>query len=68
MATSLTADDVLPLVACLTPQERVRLLRLIQAGHANEPDAYNRLPAGQDEFASAEEPLIRDAEGWQNVG
>jgi predicted RNase H-like HicB family nuclease len=29
MAKTLTADDILPLVASLTPQERVRLLRLI---------------------------------------
>ena len=68
MAKSLTADDILPLVACLTPQERVRLLRLIQTGQASEPDADNRLRPGQDEFASAEEPLIWDAEGWENVG
>jgi hypothetical protein len=29
MAKALTADDILPLVASLTPQERLRLLRLI---------------------------------------
>jgi mRNA interferase MazF len=27
MAKALTADDILPIVACLTPQERLRLLR-----------------------------------------
>ena len=36
MARALTADDILPLVASLTPQERVRLLR------------SNALPHGAD--------------------
>lgn len=68
MAKSLTADDILPLVACLTPQERIRLLRLIHAGRVNERDAYKTLPMARDEFSSDEEPLSWDAEGWENVG
>jgi hypothetical protein len=68
MAKSLTADDILPLVACLTPQERLRLLRLIGTGQVNERDLYKALPAARDEFSSEEEPLLWDAEGWENVG
>ena len=68
MGKSLSADDILPLVACLTPLERLRLLRLIHAGHVNETDVYKTLPSTQNEFSSDEEPLSWDAEGWENVG
>lgn len=69
MAKPLTADDILPLVACLTPQERLRLLRLInvRAG-VDQRDAYRALPPARDEFSSDEDPLSWDAEGWENVG
>ena len=69
MTKPLSADDILPLVACLTPQERVRLLRLIifRPG-ANDGDVYRALPHTQDEFASDEEPLAWDSEGWEDVG
>jgi hypothetical protein len=33
MAKTLTADDIFPLVVSLTPQERVRLLRLMALLH-----------------------------------
>ena len=38
MGKSLTADDILPLVAALAPEERVRLLRLIAS-----PEGRDRL-------------------------
>ena len=69
MAKSLTADDILPLLACLTPQERLRLLRLISVRPgANDGDAYRALPPKREEFSSNEEPLAWDSEGWEDVG
>ena len=69
MAKSLTADDILPLVACLTPEERLRLLRLISVRPgANEKGAYRGFPPKREEFSSDDEPLSWDAEGWEDVG
>jgi hypothetical protein len=64
----MTADDILPLVASLAPQERVRLLRLITSRPSPEAAAvYEAVPPGQDEFSSDEEPLAWEAEGWENI-
>lgn len=68
MAKPMTADDILTLVANLTPQERVRLIRLIttQRG-ANAAAVYDAVPPGRDEFSSDEEPLAWDAGEWEDV-
>jgi hypothetical protein len=68
MAKPLTADDILPLVACLTPQERVRLLRLIKAPLGSDAAAYSSVPPTADEFSADDDPLAWDGEGWENVG
>ena len=69
MAKPLSADDILPLVACLTPQERLRLLRLISVRPgADDRDAYRALSPIREEFSSDEEPLAWDSEGWEGVG
>jgi hypothetical protein len=68
MPKSLTADDLLPLVASLTPQERVRLLRLIASPQGADAPVYRSLPPSRDEFSSDDEPLAWDAEGWEVVG
>jgi hypothetical protein len=68
MAKILTADDILPLVASLTPQERVRLLRLIALPHDADAFVYRSVPPSGDEFSADEEPLAWDAEGWEDVG
>ena len=44
MAKSLTADDILPLVACLAPTERMRLLRLITAELLADETIYGSFP------------------------
>jgi hypothetical protein len=67
MAKALTADDILPLVASLTPRERVRLLRLIALPQGADADVYRSVPASRDEFSADEEPLAWDAEGWEDV-
>ena len=68
MAKPMTADDILPLVASLTPQERGRLLRLIASRpNADAAAEYGAVPPGQDEFSTDEEPLAWEAEGWEGV-
>ena len=68
MAKALTADDILPLVASLTPEERVRLLRLIALTQGADASVYKSLPPSRDEFSADEEPLAWDAEGWDDLG
>ena len=67
MAKTLTADDILPLVASLTPQERVRLQRLIALPQA-DASVYQSVPPARDEFSADDEPLAWDADGWEDVG
>jgi hypothetical protein len=67
MAKTLTADDILPLVASLTPRERVRLLRLIALPQGADEPVYRSVPPSCDEFATDDEPLAWDAEGWEDM-
>jgi hypothetical protein len=68
MAKALTADDILPLVASLTLQERVRLLRLIASPQGADASVYRSLSPSRDEFSADEEPLAWEAEGWEDIG
>jgi hypothetical protein len=68
MAKTLTADDILPLVASLTPRERIRLLRLIALPQGADASLYRLTPPSRDEFSADEDPLAWDAEGWEDVG
>ncbi len=68
MSNPMTADDILPLVAGLTPQERVRLIRLItEQPCANDAAVYREAPPGREEFSSDEEPLAWEAEDWKAI-
>jgi hypothetical protein len=67
MPRSLTADDVLPLVACLPPKERMRLLRFIEATLEAEETVYRTFPTARDEFVTDGETLAWDAEGWDDL-
>jgi hypothetical protein len=67
MPKALTADDILPLVASLTPQERVRLLRLIASPQGADAPVYRSVPLSRDEFSADEEPLAWEAEGWEEA-
>ena len=69
MSKHLTADDLLPLVACLSPKERFRLLRLLSVRPGEgKGNAYRALPPTEEEFSSDDEPLSWEAEGWENLG
>lgn len=68
MPKSLSAEDIFPLVDCLSPQERLRLLRLISTRPAaDDRDAYRAVPPRDEEFSSDGEPLAWDAEGWEGI-
>jgi hypothetical protein len=68
MPKSLRAEDVFPLVDCLSTRERLRLLRLISTRpFADDRDAYRALPPRDEEFSSEDEPLAWDAEGWARL-
>jgi hypothetical protein len=68
MARALTADDILPLVDSLAPQERVRLQRLIAWPQGGDAYVYRTVPPSPDEFPADDEPLAWDAEGWEDLG
>jgi hypothetical protein len=65
---ALTADDIPPLVAALTPDERERLLHLIASPKRGEQAVYTLKPLCRDEFSSDDESLAWEAEDWENVG
>ena len=65
---SLTAEDILPLVASLTPQERVRLLRLITLPPGADVAVYRSVPPTADEFSTDEYLLAWDPDAWEDVG
>ena len=67
MSQPLTADDILPLVAQLSPAERVRFFRLVRSV-GNDAEAYRAVPPAPNEFSGDEDALGWDADGWENVG
>ena len=68
MPKSLIAEDILPIVACLTQQERGRLMRLIAAPFGGDAAVYAAVPVGEDEFGSDVDPLAWESEGWEEFG
>jgi hypothetical protein len=65
MSNPLTADDLLPLIAKLSNEERHRLLRLAFRQGSTDADAYAAQPVTPDEFGSDDDPLAWEAEGWE---
>jgi hypothetical protein len=63
----LTADEILPLVKHLTLSERARLIRLIGASSEDDASAYRAMPTLEGEFASEDDSLAWDSEGWDGV-
>ena len=64
MSRLLTADDILPLVASLTPEERIRLIRLVASGQPSDASAYSAIPPETEEFRP-DDLLCWEAEGWE---
>ena len=67
MTPPLTAEDLAPLVASLTPQERVRFFRLVTRPNHRDAAAYESAPPASDEFSVEDEPLAWDSDGWEEV-
>jgi hypothetical protein len=67
MANELKADDILPLIAKLSPEERRRLFYLVLGQNRMDAQAYDAQPPRDDEFTSNEEPLSWEGEGWENI-
>jgi hypothetical protein len=65
MPKPLSAEDILPIVACLTPQERGRLMRLIAAPLGGDAALYAAVPVDADEFGSDVDPLAWEGGGWE---
>ena len=70
MAQSLTADDLLPLVAKLPRDEQVRLAQLVlRAARDAKRDAvaYRAAPVQPDEFSSDDESASWEGDGWETA-
>jgi hypothetical protein len=68
MGKALTANDILPLVAALTPHERARLLQLIASPERSDDTVYASVPPRRNEFSADDEPLAWESGGWKYVG
>jgi hypothetical protein len=65
MPRSLTADDIMPLVASLADSERINLIRWIASHHGAGGSAYKVAPPTDDEFSGDDEPLAWEADRWE---
>ena len=71
MDAALTAEDLWPLVQKLPHEQQVRLARLAllaasQGGDVDR-DAYQAIPPAPGEFATDDDSLAWEAEGWEKV-
>lgn len=72
MPSRITVDDIVPLIAALTPHERIRLLRLIARPQSplvpsDDASLYHAMPPNNEEFSSDEELLGWEGEDWEKV-
>ena len=64
MPRTLTADDIIPLVASLPDAERTKLLKWIALPHGTDDFTYIAASPARDEFSGDEEPIAWEADGW----
>ena len=68
MTGPLRVEDLLPLIAVLPREQRIRLVRLVlAAAPPGERDAYAALSVHDGEFGSEEDGLAWEAEGWDGL-
>ena len=68
MTKHLSAEDIFPLVDCLSTDERLRLHRFLSARTAaDDQDLYRALPPRNGEFSGDENLLGWDADGWDET-
>jgi hypothetical protein len=65
MPKLLTADDIMPLVASLPDDERIKLLRWLTAPRRADNSAYRVAPPTDGEFSDGDESLAWEADGWE---
>jgi hypothetical protein len=71
MSAPLTASDFWPLILKLPHDERVRLAKLALRAAATadaSAEAYAAAPPTPDEFASDDELLAWEGQGWEAFG
>ena len=64
-AEKLSAVDLWPIAKKLPRDEQLQLAKLLLRGAATDAAAYVAEPPGQDEFASDEDLLGWEGEGWE---
>ena len=67
MPSQLTVDEIVPLIAVLTPLERSRLLRLIAKPPSDDASLYKAVPPTHEEFSADEDALAWEGEDWETV-
>jgi hypothetical protein len=67
MANELTADDILPLIAKLSPEERRRLFFLVLGQDRTDAQVYDAQPPRNEEFTSDEDLLSWEGKCWENI-
>ena len=67
MTSELTADDLVPIIAKLSPKEKRRLIQLAFSNVNEEASRYDTSPVEPTEFSSDDDALAWDAEGWEDV-
>ena len=68
MASTLTAQDLWPIVEKLSHEEQIRLAKLALRAAATSGAGYGGQPPAAEEFGAEDEPLAWDAEGWEQFG
>jgi hypothetical protein len=70
MSSTLTVQDLWPLVQKLPQAEQVRLamlvLRATSRNESSDSAAYQVAPPKVDEFSTEDEPLAWEGEGWED--
>jgi hypothetical protein len=65
MSTELKAEDLIPLIAKLSPAERHRLRYLARNQGLDDGQTYAAMPPRDEQFSSDDDALSWEAEGWE---
>lgn len=68
MDTTITADDLWPIIQKLPQEELARLVRLARraaTGAREDLEAYQAVPPSETEFGADEDSLSWEGEGWE---
>jgi hypothetical protein len=68
MIEAATVEEIVPLVEALSPQERLRLFRLITGAATGDSSLYQAIPPTSQEFSTDEDPLAYEYSQVSSVG